>query len=108
MVTHEKGRHNLLRPEALEAMFVQWRITRNPIYKDWGWQILQAFQTHCRVRQPLLLQALMVQLQTEGCCLMTAPPDHMLNCRVGYGLTLEKGSTNPVQQPVALRVPAMG
>ena len=50
MVTKEKARHNLLRPEALEAMFVLWRTTKNPIYKDWAWQMFQAFQAHCRVR----------------------------------------------------------
>ena len=49
MVTLEKGRHNLLRPEAMEAMFVLWRTTGNPVYKDWAWQMFQAFQTHCRV-----------------------------------------------------------
>ena len=49
MVTKEKARHNLLRPEAMEAMFVLWRTTKNPVYKDWAWQMFQAFQTHCRV-----------------------------------------------------------
>lgn len=64
MVTNEKARHNLLRPEALEAMFVLWRTTRNPVYKDWAWQMFQAFQTHCRVRHPLPRQALMKCRQT--------------------------------------------
>ena len=49
MVTKEKARHNLLRPEAMEAMFVLWRTTKNPVYKDWAWQMFQAFQAHCRV-----------------------------------------------------------
>ncbi|CAK0772077.1 hypothetical protein CVIRNUC_003926 [Coccomyxa viridis] len=48
MVTKEKARHNLLRPEAMEAMFVLWRTTKNPVYKDWAWQMFQAFQEHCR------------------------------------------------------------
>ena len=49
MVTREKARLNLLRPEAMEAMFVLWRTTQNPVYKDWAWQMFQAFQAHCRV-----------------------------------------------------------
>ena len=93
MVTNEKGRHNLLRPEALEAMFVLWRTTRNPIYKDWAWQMFQAFQTHCRVRQPLAITGIMVQLQAEACCLTTAPPDHMLNGTASTGNHARLGRT---------------
>lgn len=42
-------RHNLLRPETVEALFVMWRTTREPIYREWGWNIFQAFEMHCRV-----------------------------------------------------------
>lgn len=42
---------NLLRPEALEAMWYMWRITRDWRYRTWGWHIFQAFETHCKVRR---------------------------------------------------------
>ena len=29
---------------------VLWRVTRNPIYREWGWNIFQSFEKHCRVR----------------------------------------------------------
>lgn len=43
-------RHNMLRPETMEALFVLWRTTHDPIYREWGWAIFQAFEKHCRVR----------------------------------------------------------
>ncbi|KAL4422458.1 hypothetical protein ABPG75_008655 [Micractinium tetrahymenae] len=39
---------NLLRPEALEAMWYMWRVTKDWRYRTWGWQIFQAFETHCK------------------------------------------------------------
>ena len=44
------ARHNLLRPETVESLLVLWRVTRNPIYREWGWNIFQSFEKHCRVR----------------------------------------------------------
>lgn len=40
--------HNLLRPEALEAMFIMFRLTGDPIYREWGWQMFLAFEESCR------------------------------------------------------------
>jgi len=40
--------HNLLRPEALEAMFVMWRMTGDPIYREWGWTMFQGFENNCK------------------------------------------------------------
>lgn len=28
--------HNLPRPETVESLFMMWRITGDPIYRDWG------------------------------------------------------------------------
>jgi len=36
--------HNLLRPEALEAMFVMWRMTGDPVWREWGWEMFQGFE----------------------------------------------------------------
>nr|POF13810.1 mannosyl-oligosaccharide 1,2-alpha-mannosidase [Quercus suber] len=38
--------HNLQRPETVESLFMMWRITRDPIYREWGWKIFKAFQKH--------------------------------------------------------------
>lgn len=42
-------RHNLLRPETVESLFVLYRITEDPKYREWGWQIFQAFEKYTRV-----------------------------------------------------------
>merc|ERR1719149_590238 len=44
-----QAKHNLLRPETVESLFVLWRVTGRPIYRDWGWAIFEAFEKHCRV-----------------------------------------------------------
>lgn len=41
--------HNLQRPETVESLFVLWRITGNPIYRQWGWEIFEAFEKHTRL-----------------------------------------------------------
>jgi mannosyl-oligosaccharide alpha-1,2-mannosidase len=35
--------HNLQRPETVESLFMMWRITKDPIYREWGWKIFQSF-----------------------------------------------------------------
>ncbi|KAJ7473943.1 glycoside hydrolase family 47 protein [Mycena latifolia] len=39
----------ILRPETVESLFLAWRLTRNPRYRAYGWDIFQAIETHCRV-----------------------------------------------------------
>ena len=36
--------YNILRPEAVESFFVLWRITHDPIYREYGWKVFQAFE----------------------------------------------------------------
>lgn len=36
---HFDARHSLLRPETAESLFILWRVTKNPVYREWGWQI---------------------------------------------------------------------
>lgn len=38
--------HNLQRPETVETLFVMWRITGDPVYREMGWKIFQAFEKH--------------------------------------------------------------
>ena len=40
---------NILRPEAVESMCMLYRITNDTIYRDWGWQIFQAFEEYSKV-----------------------------------------------------------
>ncbi|KAM6986479.1 endoplasmic reticulum mannosyl-oligosaccharide 1,2-alpha-mannosidase [Aplochiton taeniatus] len=42
-------RHNLLRPETIESLFYLYRFTQDPKYRDWGWDILQSFNTYTKV-----------------------------------------------------------
>lgn len=43
-------RHNLLRPETVESLFYMYRFTKDPKYRDWGWDILQSFNNYTKVR----------------------------------------------------------
>ena len=49
MTLDSRASHNLLRPEAIEALFYLWRFTKDPIYREWGWKMFLAFEKHCRV-----------------------------------------------------------
>ena len=40
---------NAQRPEALESMFILWRITKDPKYREHAWAIFQAFNRYARV-----------------------------------------------------------
>jgi len=39
----------ILRPEAAEAWFYLWRVTKDPVWREYGWRMLQALNRHCRV-----------------------------------------------------------
>ncbi|XP_024528760.1 mannosyl-oligosaccharide 1,2-alpha-mannosidase MNS1 [Selaginella moellendorffii] len=40
---------NILRPETVESLFYLWRKTGDTKYRDWGWDIFQAFEARSRV-----------------------------------------------------------
>eukprot|EP01087_Luapelamoeba_hula_P012843 TRINITY_DN3627_c0_g1_i2.p1 TRINITY_DN3627_c0_g1~~TRINITY_DN3627_c0_g1_i2.p1 ORF type:complete len:576 (-),score=76.37 TRINITY_DN3627_c0_g1_i2:85-1812(-) len=40
---------NILRPETVESLFILWRTTHNPKYREWGWKIFEAFRDNTRV-----------------------------------------------------------
>ncbi|GAA5961860.1 hypothetical protein JCM3765_004098 [Sporobolomyces pararoseus] len=40
---------NILRPETVESLFVAYRVTGDPIYREWGWKIFEAFEKHCKL-----------------------------------------------------------
>lgn len=35
--------HNLQRPETVESLFYMWRITGDPMYREWGWEMFKSF-----------------------------------------------------------------
>lgn len=35
---------------AAEAYFVMWRLTHNPIYREWGYELAVSIDTHCKVK----------------------------------------------------------
>merc|ERR1719499_482498 len=39
----------LLRPETVESLFLLWRLTKEQKWRDYGWEIFQKIQEHCRV-----------------------------------------------------------
>ncbi|KAJ3050914.1 mannosyl-oligosaccharide alpha-1,2-mannosidase [Rhizophlyctis rosea] len=41
--------HNLLRPETVEALFTLWRVTGKRKYREWGWEIFEAFERWTKV-----------------------------------------------------------
>lgn len=34
-------KYYILRPETVESYFVLWRLTKNPKYREWGWEVVQ-------------------------------------------------------------------
>lgn len=41
--------HNLQRPETVESLFLLFRVTEDPIYRKWGWDIFKSFKEHMLV-----------------------------------------------------------
>ncbi|KAH5259856.1 alpha-1,2-Mannosidase [Parastagonospora nodorum] len=41
--------HNLQRPETVESLFYMWRITGDELYREWGWEMFEAFVKHTLV-----------------------------------------------------------
>ena len=33
----------------MESLFIAWRLTGDRRYRDWGWDIFQAIETHCKL-----------------------------------------------------------
>ena len=62
--------HNLLRPESTESLFVMWRVTGDPIYREWGWLMFRAWEKFSRVSTggyTSLDSVLQVCLRTHVC-----------------------------------------
>ena len=47
--SRQNEKYYILRPELLESYFVLWRLTKDPKYREWAWDAVQAIEKHCRV-----------------------------------------------------------
>ena len=61
----------LMRPEAVEAFFVLWRLTGNTKYREYGWGVFQAIEKWCKVGARSWLVCLSGHL--ESFCLSVFP-----------------------------------
>ncbi|CAL5423717.1 unnamed protein product [Camellia sinensis] len=50
IIIKHADRHNLLRPETVESLFVLYRITGDLKYREWGWEIFKAFEKYTKVK----------------------------------------------------------
>lgn len=42
---------NILRPETLESLYIAFHLSGDPIYREWGWKIFEAFVRHARIEE---------------------------------------------------------
>lgn len=42
-------KYYILRPEVVETYFVMWRLTKDPKYRQWGWEAVKALKANCQV-----------------------------------------------------------
>lgn len=42
------GVYYIQRPEAAETMFYMWRYTKDPKWREYGWEMFQAIVKHCK------------------------------------------------------------
>ncbi|XP_069731353.1 mannosyl-oligosaccharide 1,2-alpha-mannosidase IC [Phaenicophaeus curvirostris] len=49
MATRLSERYYILRPEVVESYMYMWRLTHDPKYREWGWEVVKALEKYCRV-----------------------------------------------------------
>ena len=49
VATQQNEKYYILRPEVVETYFVMWRLTKDPKYRQWGWEAVQALKKSCQV-----------------------------------------------------------
>lgn len=43
----QNEKYYILRPETIESYFVLFRLTKDPLYRQWGWEAAQVKITRC-------------------------------------------------------------
>lgn len=49
-VAVHSSKHYLLRPETVETFYILYQLTGDKTYREWGWDIFQSIQKHCRTK----------------------------------------------------------
>ncbi|KAG7465683.1 hypothetical protein MATL_G00156020 [Megalops atlanticus] len=49
IATRQNEKYFILRPEVIETYMYLWRFTHDPKYRQWGWEVVQALEQHCKV-----------------------------------------------------------
>ena len=49
MIVSRNAPFYILRPEAVEAFYYLSKLTGDPIYREWGWEIFQSIEKYCKV-----------------------------------------------------------
>lgn len=94
---HEFDRHNLQRPEVVESLFIMWRITQNPQYREWGWRIFQSYIRHSaiydakfqRVVGYTSIPDVNIKHDTVPLALFAPPDSNKAESRIRIGDTME-------------------
>ncbi|KAK1940767.1 Mannosyl-oligosaccharide 1 [Phytophthora citrophthora] len=57
-----------LRPETIESLFYLYRVTKNPKYREFGWEIFEALEAHAKVKHgyAAILDVTKLPAQTEN------------------------------------------
>ncbi|GMI02763.1 hypothetical protein TrVE_jg12329 [Triparma verrucosa] len=48
MVAGSNAPFYILRPETVESFFILNKLTGDPVYREWGWEVYQAIEKYCR------------------------------------------------------------
>lgn len=48
MNTRTSASFYILRPETAESLFILHQLTKDPIYREWAWEIWDAIDKHCK------------------------------------------------------------
>ncbi|XP_059996995.1 mannosyl-oligosaccharide 1,2-alpha-mannosidase IC isoform X2 [Lagenorhynchus albirostris] len=48
VATQTSESYYILRPEVVESYMYLWRQTHDPIYREWGWEVVMALEKYCR------------------------------------------------------------
>lgn len=49
VITSRQNPENIQRPETVESLFYLYRLTKKEIYREWAWQIFQAFEKYSKL-----------------------------------------------------------
>ena len=59
------SRYYILRPETFESYFIMWRLTKDPKYREWGWEAVQVNITQILNKEEKHIQSLNSCLSTR-------------------------------------------